>query len=90
MQEFNTILVNSRKDDVRWNIIKHQIMDADKCGRIPGKASFSVAWKRVLKNILCFSFKVKYSIVLAEMLSKHAFNSCYRIFELVNLKECYV
>lgn len=43
MQEFNLILGNSRKDVMRWDIIKHQIMDADKFGRIPENESFSVS-----------------------------------------------
>lgn len=43
MQEFSLIRGNNKKDVMKWNIIKHQIMDADKYGRIPEKESFSVA-----------------------------------------------
>ena len=64
-------------------------MDADKCGRIPEKESFSVVWKNWLKDILSFSLKVKYSICIAEMLSKHVVNTWGRIFEPQELKEIY-
>ena len=83
MQEFNTILDNNRKDVISWDVIKHQIMGADKCGRIPEKESSSVAWNNFLKDVLSFFLKVKHSIWVAEMVSKHAFNSWDRIFNLV-------
>lgn len=35
MQEFNLVLGNNKKDVISRAIIKHQIMDADKCVRIP-------------------------------------------------------
>lgn len=43
MLEFNLILGNSRKDVMRWDINKHQIMDADNFGRIPENESINVS-----------------------------------------------
>lgn len=67
MQEFHLILGNNRKDVTSWGIIKHQIMDVEKYGRIPSKNSFSVAWKNFLKVVLNFSLKVKYSICVTDV-----------------------
>lgn len=52
-----------RTDVMRWDIIKHQIMNA-KCGKIPEKESFRIVWKRFLKDVLNFSLKVTYNICI--------------------------
>lgn len=92
MLEFNAILIlgDNRKDVIRWNIItKHQVMDADKCGWIP-EEEFQCGLEKFPKVVLSFSLKVKYSICIAEIFREHVFNFWDKIFQPVNLQNCYI